>query len=534
MKTLTRFSQIKPSASLAWLAGGSGLIYALAFTLPFSLPRLYAVIPPVDYAKLTGHSPGGLLTYVLAIAALFGLYLGAIKLTAPGSGQPPVVGSRFILTGSAMLAAVSIPAYPLTAIDLFIYAIRSRGWALYGLNPLAAAPERFPPADPWLGLAGEWIDAPSPYGPVWEWLSLAAFHVGGGNFFLHLLALKIAAALAYLGCVWLIYRILSRLSPPWAAAGTIAFAWNPLVLLESVQNGHNDILMVFFFLAALWLLIEPGESTNKRISESASQPRGVASPLARASFAHSPIRYLLVRPSLVCFLLALSVLVKFITVLAAPFLVLAMAATQPTWPRRTTAAVLYGLLIAAPVAGLMWPLWPGWDNWAVLTAGSGAGRSLLALLVLALRGAVGVNLAFNIARGLVNGGFALIYLYFLRQTFAALCSGPPVSLVQPIRAAFYTLFWYVLLAAPVFHAWYLLWFIPPAVLLLPERRAFSAAVVFSFTALLAIPYFETVRVWFPVLLQNHLLGHLIGVPLLLVPPALALQQSISSKLIFEV
>lgn len=73
----------------------------------------------------------------------------------------------------------------------------------------------------------------------------------------------------------------------------------------------------------------------------------------------------------------------------------------------------------------------------------------------------------------------------------------------------------------MFHAWYLLWFLPLAGLLLPDRRALNAAITFSITALLVIPYFETVRVWYPLLLQNQLLGHLIGVPLLLLPPALA-------------
>jgi hypothetical protein len=90
-----------------------------------------------------------------------------------------------------------------------------------------------------------------------------------------------------------------------------------------------------------------------------------------------------------------------------------------------------------------------------------------------------------------------------------------------ILPVFFTLFWYVLLAAPVFHAWYLLWFFPLAPLLLPNKRALRAGIVFSCTALLVIPYFETVRVWYPFLLQNHFLGHLIGVPLLIVPPALA-------------
>jgi hypothetical protein len=101
-------------------------------------------------------------------------------------------------------------------------------------------------------------------------------------------------------------------------------------------------------------------------------------------------------------------------------------------------------------------------------------------------------------------------------------------------ASFHILFWDVLIALPVFHAWYLLWFLPLAVLLLPNRRPLAAAIVFSITALFIIPYFETIRVWFPALLQNQFLGHLIGVPLLLAPPVLALFWPISSSAKSEV
>jgi hypothetical protein len=97
-----------------------------------------------------------------------------------------------------------------------------------------------------------------------------------------------------------------------------------------------------------------------------------------------------------------------------------------------------------------------------------------------------------------------------------------------VKPSFYVLFWYVLLSVPVFHAWYLLWFLPLAPLLLPARRPLNAAVIFSMTALLVIPYFETVRVWYPVLLQNHFLGHLIGVPLLIGPPLFAILWPIGS------
>ena len=83
---------------------------------------------------------------------------------------------------------------------MFVYAIYTRGWALHGLNPLATAPAQYPAGDPWVGLAAEWIDAPSPYGPVWQVLSLGAYFAGGGNFLLQVYALKILVILAYLGC----------------------------------------------------------------------------------------------------------------------------------------------------------------------------------------------------------------------------------------------------------------------------------------------------------------------------------------------
>lgn len=504
----------RPLTPLTLIAGLSGLIYLLIFTLPFPLTRLYSTIPPVDYAKLTRHAPAGFIAYVGGVALLFGLYGWAFRLTAlssPGA-QPSTVGGRFILLSSACLAALSIPTYPLTAIDLFIYAIRTRGWGLYGFNPLATAPDALPAHDPWLGLAAEWVDAPSPYGPLWEWLSLAAFHLSGGDFLAHLLILKVIAALAYVGCVWLVYRIMRQLRPEWAVAGALAFAWSPLALLESVQNGHNDIIMVFFLLAAVGVMTRPIDETVNKSS----------SPIRSFAIRHSlpALPSPLTQTVFVSLFLALSILVKFVTILVVPFFWLALAAPQPTSQRRVGvvgfSALLIGLIVALP----MWPLWPGWENWAVLTAGSQAGRSLLALLILGLRDILGLSRAFDLSRNAILVIFGLIYLYYLWTSFRQAKSAPAARLA--CSPTFYVFFWYVLLVAPVFHAWYLLWFVPLAPLLLPNRRPLRASTVFSLTALLIIPYFEIVRVWYPALLQNQFIGHLIGVPLLIGPPMLAL------------
>jgi len=519
--TISQTIKTTPSAQLVLIAGLSGFVYAAIFTLRFPLTRFYSTIPPVDYTKLTHYSMGGLFAYIIGIGALFWLYIWAIRLAAPVGGHSSVVGSRFVFTSSAILALISIFSYPLTAIDLFIYAIRTRGWALYGLNPLSTAPETLPQTDPWIKLAAEWIDAASPYGSAWEVLSLGSYYLTGGNYLAHLFALKIVALLAYLGCLWLVYKILQKLQPAWTVAGTIAFGWSPLVLLEGVQNGHNDIVMAFFLMAAVWALARWAANHQTTIPS-------ILDP------------WLL----LMCLFLAFSILVKFVTAMIVPFFLIGIAIAYRPWWQRLVSLGIYGAVIGGVVLLGMLPFWPGLDNWAVLNAGSAAGRSLIALLVLSLRGWLGTNPAFDVARNFVLLIFTLIYLYFLVKTIYSLrghkkpappyLPDGPAYFYVPIAIAYFVLVWYVLLAAPVFHAWYLLWFIPLGIVLLPYRRAVIVSTVFSITALLVIPYFETIRVWYPFLLENHLLGHLIGVPLLIVPPIAAMFWPISSSTESEV
>ena len=511
----------KPTAQLALIAGLSGFIYAAIFTLRFPLTRFYDTIPPLDYTKLTHYSTGGLFSYTAGIGVLFWLYIWAIRLAVPTGGQPSVVGRRFVFSSSAILAFISIFSYPLTAIDLFIYAIRTRGWALYGLNPLLTAPETLPYTDPWIELAAEWLDAASPYGPVWEILSLGGYYLAGGNYLAHLFALKIVALFAYLGCLWLVYKTLQNLQPAWAVTGVIALGWSPLVLLESIQNGHNDIVMVFFLMGAVWAL-------------------------AKWTVKYQTTRPLIFDPwlLLVCLFLALSILVKFVTILIVPFFLIGIAMAYRQWWQRLASLVMYAAVTGGTVLLGMLPFWPGLDSWAVLEAGSAAGRSLIALLVLSLRGWLGTNLAFDMARNLVMLIFAFIYLYYLGKTIYNLrgqrkLASPylprdPAHFYIPVAMAYFVLTWYVLLAVPVFHAWYLLWFIPLGIVLLPYHRGLIISTVFSMTALLVIPYFETIRVWYPFLLENHLLGHIIGVPLLILPPIAAMFWPISPAIDSEV
>jgi hypothetical protein len=56
-------------------------------------------------------------------------------------------------------------------------------------------------------------------------------------------------------CLW---GTLRRLRPEWAARGVLLFAWNPLILFETAGNGHNDMVMIAWMLAAMYLLARGG------------------------------------------------------------------------------------------------------------------------------------------------------------------------------------------------------------------------------------------------------------------------------------
>ena len=136
-----------------------------------------------------------------------------------------------------------LPSYPAFSHDIFNYMFDARLVTKYQVSPWQYKALDFP-ADTWTRFM-RWTHRPSVYPPIWIGLSLAPSLLGVGKFTLTLLLFKLMAAGFYLGCC----QLIAKLNPTALAL----FAFNPLVIIETLVNGHMEIVMALFGLLALYL-----------------------------------------------------------------------------------------------------------------------------------------------------------------------------------------------------------------------------------------------------------------------------------------
>jgi hypothetical protein len=293
--------------------------YVLNFLWPFPLQRYYN-LKQISMGMIADRSGDVVLAAALAIVALFLLYALAHRLC---QGQNDRRLWAVVLLGALLFAVVNIYVATTTTLDPYDYIARGRITGVHGGNPYVFAPKDYP-EDPFLEYVS-WRDATSAYGPLWETLSGILARLSGDHLLTNLLAHKWLAMGSYVLSVLLIAATLWRVAPGRALAGTLLFAWNPLILMEGLANAHNDLLMVAFLVAAIWLL-----SHARRLSD-------------QDTVSDQPGRVLLYG-GLATFFLAASVLVKFVPILFLPFFLLYLLAGEKRWLRW----LWRGLLLLVP------------------------------------------------------------------------------------------------------------------------------------------------------------------------------------------
>ena len=431
--------RFRPLLLLVLLALLSEAIY-LSFSLLYPLPVHGPAGRPFDLEQLSRDRPWAAGVYVLGLLALFAVFWVALRVVEQGRAA-----CRLVVVAGLLFAVTLVWLYPVTATDLFQYVLRARVRVVHGANPMTVPPDAFPD-DPLLPFAGEWADTLSPYGPAWELLAEGIAWLGPRDAVGGALAYKGLALLAYAACLALV---------GWGTGGDaramLFVAWNPLVLLEGVGNGHNDLLMLAWALLALVVW----ERTGRWVPAVAA--------------------------------LTLAVLTKVSAALLAPLLLVAMLRDRPAWRQRIGLLLGAGSLAVTIVLLAYLPFWPPWESLAgvVDELSHRYTYTIAALLRLVLREFVSLPLARAVPRA---AGLAVFVLMVLRASVQL--ARRKISLPE---AAFLVTFTF-LLTGTSYRIWYPLWLVPLAALHL-SRRAELRTLLFCLTSELSILMYYLLWRW---------------------------------------
>jgi hypothetical protein len=401
----------------------------------------------VDLGKMVDYNAVVFAVWILGIVAWVGftwVVLDALRGVAFRD-----VRFRVSAISTAIILAFG-SMYPTNAIDVFIYAVRSRLFTEYGENPNAVEPIAHIDTDRYMQFASkEWADDLSPYGPLWNLIAAPITWIGHDSITAAVIGFKVLSIGSVVLIAFLVYDIVRQRLPEWALAAALAWLWNPLVLWDGVANAHNDVVLMVPVMLGIWAWV-----------------RG--------------------RDGAVIPLLILSVLIKYITVLLIPIALVAVWRRHPDWQARRSliAQTISGSGLAASVG-----FFPFYDvapliesvrdqgakistspAWAVITVwheftGSPANADVVR--------AVGYGVVF------VFIGFAMWRTWQMPEWFP--------------RACFEALFVYMLVASTNQRPWYVIWIVPLAAILLPAAP-WARTLTWSVTALLQ--HVCTIYLWY--------------------------------------
>jgi len=227
-----------------------------------------------------------------------------------------------ILSVAAGAAAILLLAPPLFSRDIFSNIYYGKIVAHYRANPYVVSPQRFINDPAFTTISTYWKNTPIVYGPFYTLFSAGLAQMSGEGLISSIYVNKGAMAAFHLGTALLLWKLLGRFYPQRRLAGTVAYAWNPLVLIHSVGGGHNDVMMAFFAVLALYLALAGHERSA-------------------------------------VFSLTLSVLTKYVTAILLVILLFYLLRRHARWRDRLREAAVCALIILITTAVLFAPFWEG-------------------------------------------------------------------------------------------------------------------------------------------------------------------------------
>jgi len=408
------------------LCGAGSLGIFLLLTLSYSLEQ-DVLFPLADIGSLSHYAPDVAALFGLSIALLVAFYLCAYWVIRRAVNAAEGLSERaaqimVIFPILAMLILAHL--FPITSLDSINQDIQVRVLTAHHVNPLLVPASNFS-SDPF-STYDDAQNLPSPYGPLWIALSAGPAFLAGNNLLALALLEKMMPILFALGCLRLVWLIASRIAPHRRWQALLLVGWNPLLLLETAGNGHNDSLLLFFVLLAFYLLI--------------AGPRWLSLPA-----------------------LALAALVNSLALVFLPLLAVALWRVTPRQRRAVTLLGSGALALAVLIAALL-PFGGTQALGSLMQPFDQYDASLAAILYGFLQPLYTEPLADMTVKALAVACFGtwyLVMLYRLAQR-GALQSTADKSITPAalFTAGYEVAFWFFVLAALDFHPWMILWLVP--------------------------------------------------------------------------
>ena len=201
-----------------------------------SNPAIQLLIRPL-FHLVYYERPWAAALFFLFISLLFGIYLIFLNTYKEGWKK---LALAIVICGVILSFS-----YPALTHDLFNYMTTAKVAFTYHENPYVVMPIEIP-NEPYLAFTRA-ANKVALYGPVWILFTGIPHFLGNNTIWQTIIMFKIGNVVAYLLFVYLIYRVTKSLK------NVIFFALNPLILIETLVSGHNDIYMMLLACFGLYL-----------------------------------------------------------------------------------------------------------------------------------------------------------------------------------------------------------------------------------------------------------------------------------------
>lgn len=347
---------------------------------------------------------------------------------------------------------------PFLSSDIYYYISDSWIEAKYDQNPYYTSVEELEATgvqDEILDNTGYWKNTTSVYGPLWNKIAKVLSSLSFGNVTIALFVFKLAAYLIHILNVYLIYKITKSIKY------MLIYGLNPLVLIEFLSNVHNDIYLIFFIFLALYFLIR--------------------------------------KKNIYCTIifLALSISIKFSTVLLVPFILIYYFRNDTITKR-----ILYCLISGISIIGIVVLLYlPYYQDFTIFTnmlvQGSKYSQSIMLNLLLDLKPET-----FEMISKVAIPVFVIIYI----TNVAILLFRKQLHIKEILKKYNILILIFIFIVLTNFQRWYVLWLLPTIIWQSKNMRKF----ILYITITAIIPTIH----YFPVEAEPYILGRYYSIEIL--------------------